>query len=784
MYPLIQEKVKSEETSVRRFLLLVRMAMKNFNEMKEDVGSVTDEVLRSIERARELSSLSGGGLDDWREIVKGMSEHLEGQVLRMAVVGAIKSGKSTFVNALLGKDYLKRGAGVMTSIITRVRKSDRLEATLYLKGWDEVNDEIRQALILFPSFNGTSDAGLFDIRNEDHRTRLDRAIADLGSDQVLGKETLDSKIALLSAYVKGYEKVRDIVAPGSPVYRLDGEEQFARHREFSGDDAMAVYLRDLHLGIPVSGFLNDAIEIGDCQGVDSINPRHLAMIQEYLLRTNLIIYVISSRTGLRRADVGFLSLIQQMGFASSVLFVLNVDMQEHEGLQDLMRIRGRLKEELSIIVDDPRIFSFSSLYWLFAELDGELSRKDHSRYHLWKEDMDLVEFCEQQRHHFLALLERGISRGRTAFLLRNHVERLAGAAANLQEWSVFNEKVLSGDVEESREMMESVRTIREQLDGRKQAIRDSLEGRSAKVKRRLAEDVDRFLDGRYGELSVDVSDFVEHYSVDLRTIVREMPEGGFSALLYTLFHDFRGALEKYLVETMNPRLVSFIRGEEKKAEEMFRSTAGVYDVMVEEAYAQYVRILERIGIEASGKGTPAEVFFGGGFPEASRPPMPSFVSTLQFGADIRVESILKLGMYRGIRLLKKILKRPERDGGPDRDTLLALANALRRIKKETRTSLVSSINGYKENLKYQYFYTVVDAMAGEMLEAAMDRFRVFSTDMSHLEGLVESAQDEKDRTVAVLRELADQSRRLRDSIGLIEKSLAGYGESPPGDEVF
>jgi len=43
--------------------------------------------------------------------VRGDPGQLTEETIRVAVVGPIKSGKSTFLNALLRGDYLKRGAG-------------------------------------------------------------------------------------------------------------------------------------------------------------------------------------------------------------------------------------------------------------------------------------------------------------------------------------------------------------------------------------------------------------------------------------------------------------------------------------------------------------------------------------------------------------------------------------------------------------------------------------------------------------------------------------------------
>ena len=69
---------------------------------------------------------------------------------------------------------------------------------------------------------------------------------------------------------------------------------------------------DLQLELVSRNLYRDT-EFADCQGSDSPNPLHLAMIQDYLQQAHLIIYVFSSRTGIREADIKFLSIIRKMG---------------------------------------------------------------------------------------------------------------------------------------------------------------------------------------------------------------------------------------------------------------------------------------------------------------------------------------------------------------------------------------------------------------------------------------------------------------------------------------
>ena len=48
------------------------------------------------------------------------------------------------INALVGQDLLRRGAGILTAMITRVQPGPEAQAVLRFKGWNEINGEIQQ----------------------------------------------------------------------------------------------------------------------------------------------------------------------------------------------------------------------------------------------------------------------------------------------------------------------------------------------------------------------------------------------------------------------------------------------------------------------------------------------------------------------------------------------------------------------------------------------------------------------------------------------------------------
>ena len=125
--------------------------MDAYNYLKDEILKVNQDVLTLISKAKSMPGMAETSFADWEKTCRAVPDQMAEDIMRVAVVGPIKSGKSTFLNSMLEGDYLKRGAGVVTSIVTRVRSGDRLSAHLFFKSWDEVNAEIEQALHSIPA---------------------------------------------------------------------------------------------------------------------------------------------------------------------------------------------------------------------------------------------------------------------------------------------------------------------------------------------------------------------------------------------------------------------------------------------------------------------------------------------------------------------------------------------------------------------------------------------------------------------------------------------------------
>ena len=240
--------------------------MNTYNSIKTELHKVIEDISGILSIAKSSSGMSDNSFTVWEKTTEGINKQLSEEILRVAVVGPIKSGKSTFINSLFKGEYLKRGAGVVTSIVTRVRNGEQLRAKLLFKSWDEINEDMNQALALFPSLDWRTENNKFDIRLNKERTDLQEALNSLGPEHLIANGTRNVNSVLLSSYLEGFEKVKDLISQEVNEKQYQ-DNLFGEHWNFVSDGAMAVYLKDVHLEID-SGGIESNIEIADCQGSD------------------------------------------------------------------------------------------------------------------------------------------------------------------------------------------------------------------------------------------------------------------------------------------------------------------------------------------------------------------------------------------------------------------------------------------------------------------------------------------------------------------------------------
>ena len=688
--------------------------------------------------------------------------------MRVAVVGSIKSGKSTFINAFLKGDYLKRGAGVVTSIVTRVRKGQGLKATLYFKSWEEIHSDLEHAMVLLPSMPVAADAASFDFRQASSRSALQAALSALGPDRLISNGTRNENSVLMASYLKGYESVKDIISTETVVRHYDDQE-FALHRDFVGNDSLAVYLKDIEIEINAD-ILDSNLEVADCQGSDSPNPLHLAMIQDYLLLTHLIIYVISSRTGLRRADIRFLSMIQKMGLAEHILFVVNCDFSEHDSVDGLLPLIERIREEISLIKPSPGIYTLSALYNLFENTGSGLSDKDQMRLLQWQEEHAFAAFSDRETRRFMADFDGMLLYERYALLLRNPVERLTVISAGLDHWIELNLDMLNRDSASAVEMLEKIKRHEARILQLKTMMKSTVDGALQKIRQDLKTDVDRFFDVRYGEVLSGILRFIRQYAAVIDPFQGKALKISFTQALFLVFQEFKHNLDTFVTESTMPEVIRFIREEEAKIATCLLTISAPYDGLLQDALSDYRASMSSLGFTTvQDRMDPIRIPDLDAVKTRYGLRLPPSGVTLRYSARMKTEAIVKLGCYSLVTLVKRLLKKTIQNR--QEDEIHALKDGVDRMKRETERSIISHFKDYRENLKFQYILKLADTAFQSLQECLMERFEAYSTDISRITQWADVHRTDKDQVSQTLNGMRMKSREIAEQLKSIREQM-------------
>jgi len=747
----------------------VKAYKKEYSKIKKDLLRINSDILTLISKAKSIQDSPDNIIIDWEKSCKTLRKRLGEDILRIAVVGPIKSGKSTFLNALFKDDYLKRGAGVVTSIVTRIQRGKHLKAKLYFKSWGEVNSEIEKSLEMFPSLELKSKGRRFDIRQKKDRTTIQTALGKLNAEQVIINGRRNPNIVLISSYFKGYDRVKDELSSNSKTSEYKGN-LFQKHKDFTGNEVLAVYLKDVLLKID-SNAIGVNIEIADCQGSDSSNPLHIAMIQDYLFSTHLIIYVVSSRTGLRQADIRFLSMIKSMRIMDNFLFVLNCDFSEHETVENMKKLAEKVKEEISLIKPVQEIYSFSALYNLFKTINKNLLQKDKLRFTQWEEETEFVDFSNKETERFKYSFERMLGQKRYSLLLKNYIEQHGVVLSDITRWAGITAGVLDRDASETTEIIKRIKRHQEGMDKIKSMVNNTISGVVPKIKNEIKRDVNRFFDTRSSDVLGDIIGFIRNYNVSYRQYEENLNNSGFLNTLYLVFQEFKQALDTSVVENLTPEVIRFAREMEKKIYDNFRSVFRGYEAVIEEALAEYDSVLNMLQLTNSIKKEQRQIKLPDmdSIKETSRLKMPPVITFIRYSAKIKTEAVMKLGFLSVIRIFKKIIKKPISENNSDE--IEALKSGIRRMKRETEKSIIFHLNDYRENVKFKYLIKLVDVVSGVLDQELLRGFNNYADDLLRLNEKINSKKVDKKLTHEILAKIIRDIPKIDDKIMGVKEEI-------------
>ena len=716
----------------------------------------------------------------WRRSLEAVAASLREQTLRIAVVGSVKAGKSTFINALQGRDLLKRGAGIITAFITRIRSGSEERGWVEIKSWAEINAELNEALALVELPSAHEGPSHPDLRREADRRALEGILQEVRRNHPADHDTFDPHVVLINAYLEGFKTLGAHV--GDQPVRLEfTRADLHRHQDFVGQESQAVYLRDIELQLPIP-WLGEAVEIGDCQGSDSPNPLHFALLQDYLLSSHGILYLISSRIGVRQADVKLIEAIKILRLLPQTLFILNVDLDDHGSVADLERLRERAEEELHLLAPEAKVYTFSALLHLLESGNGQrhLSPREERRLQGWYTEKELVQASRSGYEEFQTDFRHLIKRERSRLLYGGVLGHLQRITQSMRDSVSARQGLLARDVEELKELAEELRRRQDAVTGVITTVRHTLDGLRDSLKVAVRSAVDSFFDNQKGRVVDDTLTMIDQHPVDRLDLTKMAEPRQLVEHLHLFYQDFRKALSRHLVDRVNLRVIDFAKTREEEIEQQLVEAVEAYWDLLGHALRQYQKSL-------TARGVPVVLETPESLPLPRRPALkpPPFSAFLQQSEALgRGSLLIRFGLGRLRQffsgLKDRVFRRGPKDEAETSEQLFQEAVAL--VKQETQNELLAYFLNYRENFKFTFLFAFVDRYVEALLQVFRDFGEATMLDIGHIQEAAErrglNQRDVTEDLAILLHRLQyaeEELRGLGDGFGWSSSPLFTYG---------
>ena len=745
-----------------------KVTMPSYSEIKQEVLSVnkdTRSILRHLDDIAERKTVDA---TRWEETLSLVDTQISEEIIRVAIVGAIKSGKSTVANRLIGGDFLRRGAGVVTSVVTRIHSGSALKAKIHLKSWEEINQDIDQAMIVFPTLGVKPENDTFDIRNDNDRAALVDAMANLDHELHITSDARNEHSVFLTSYLKGYEDIVRITR-GNGNYIEYNAENFHEHGQFAGNEILAAFVKDMELEIN-TGELDNTIELADCQGSDSPNPFHLAQVQDYLLQTNLIVYVISSRTGLRREDIRFLSMIREMGVIENILFVINVDFNEHHSIPDLKRVMDKVHEDVSLIRKSPDIYTFSGLFSLYRILPELVDAKDRQKFDIWQGETEFVALNNTEFDRFFTAFHTSLSQKRYTLLLKNNLEKIDMVLKSLKHWAALNREILTSDSLNVKLIHDHLSKHQKKMGQIQKLINSTFEGGLNKLKKELKGEANQFFDDKYGQIVPGVVEFIHNYSIEYQNYTDHFKDVGFANTLYMIFREFKQALDTYMTETVNPKIMRFSKTADGMLEETLHAMAQPFDGLIRDMVKDYQTAMDEAGLFMDTElNTTLQLPGVDVVKKKADIGLPAAGTITQYSSFIKTDAFVRYGVFAISDYIRNLFRRGPKTG--EKEGGRALLSGIDRIKKETEKSIKFYFLNYRENLKFKYLFAVATSLSEELKQSLNNRFNHFFGDLDTISRQIAQKSETRENASQVFIDLENKLTGVRERIQTIRQEI-------------
>jgi len=303
-------------------------------------------------------------------------------------------------------------------------------------------------------------------------------------------------------------------------------------------------------------------------------------------------------------------------------------------------------------------------------------------------------------------------------------------------------------------------------------IKRTFNGAVPAINKELKYDFDKYFEIGSGHVLGDIIEFIRDYKIRYEKYRKHLRGSGFSTTLYLVFQEFRQSLDAFLAESVNPDVISYARDKENRIREYFETITSPYNAMVQEAIVDYENTMKGYGINLNhGKLAVIDLPDMDFIKRVGGLTFPAVSISMRYSAVIRTEAVMRLGIYSMINFFRKLLKKEPNAAENTEQEIRALRDGIARIKRETEKSIIFYFKDLRENLKFNYFFKLIDTTSNVFSEFLVDRFNTHTQDLSKMVELLSKNQINKEEVSDILKKMERQFIKINSRINIIRHKI-------------
>lgn len=338
------------------------------------------------------------------EILEKQKNRLLNQTYTIALFGAFSAGKSSFANALLGKDLLPVSPNPTTAVINRVEASTadcpNESARIFLKSRDVLLEELQPILRKWKLTAQTIEEA------------FQKAQEWLTTAPVIEKEDY-AYFSFIHAFCEGFKDFQNELGANFLV-------TYEEYCSFAVEERKSCLVEEMILYYDCP-FTEAGLVLVDTPGADSIHARHTQTSFRYIKDCDAMIYVTYYNHSFSRADQEFLIQLGRVKDAftlDKMFFICNAIDLAHT-IKELQMVLNYIKQQLeSFGIRLPRLYPVSSREALKEKLGTSTFRHPFLQHSQFKQFQSVFD-------DFVAKDLVGLAVDASQALLQSTVEELA-----------------------------------------------------------------------------------------------------------------------------------------------------------------------------------------------------------------------------------------------------------------------------------------------------------------------------------------------------------------------